>query len=452
RAVVELEQCMALPAAMTYLVGMAWAGTDRTEVEASNLAELQAYAEQSGLEVTMKPGLYRLIDWLPLESMAARGESERFEFMDFSGSGNLFRLHGVTIEVDTALRSELRPPVHTSEFLVTGDDNVVEGLTITNIGDGLSRGGSVVSVSGDGNTLRDVTLHVRGSSPYGYGDLFGKSGGYKHSGLLVVGNDAHIVGCKLYMRSFGHGYYIQQEAENARFENCYVEGVMRSTDEMLAETSGVGFDRSFESVYKNREGEARVTPGYMKSLAEDGYRTYGGIKNISFTNCVAKHMRAGFELRTDGGVRVENCRTIGTERGYWVSGNAVVVNSVGDAQYGPLLFVEGENASVELALTAAESDMTVHSLATIHGSGHQVTIRRFNGESRAQTLPILVGYAQPGAGESMSPYSERATRDVTLRNETSMSVIVGQEARDCTIQSEGQAVESKGHNVSIESL
>ena len=50
------------------------------------------------------------------------------------------------------------------------------------------------------------------------------------------------------------------------------------------------------------------------------------------------------------------------------TGNAVVVNSVGDAQYGPLLFVEGENASVELALTAAESDMTVHSLATIHGS------------------------------------------------------------------------------------
>ena len=150
--------------------------------------------------------------------------------------------------MDTALRSELRPPVHTSEFVVTGNDNVIEGLTITNVGDGLSRGGSVVSVNGDGNTLRDVTLHVRGSSPYGYGDLFGKSGGHKHSGLLVVGNDARVVGCKLYMRSFGHGYYIQKEAENARFEDCYVEGVMRSTDEMLAETTGFGVDLPVWSV------------------------------------------------------------------------------------------------------------------------------------------------------------------------------------------------------------
>ncbi|MBT3267802.1 hypothetical protein HN371_11640 [Candidatus Poribacteria bacterium] len=443
---------MVLLAAMTHLVGMAWAQSERTQVEASNLADLQAYAEQSGLEITMEPGLYRLIDWLPLDSMTARRESKRFEFMNLSGSGNVFRLRGVTIEVDTALRSELRPPTHTSEFLVTGNGNVVEGLTITDIGEGLSRGGSVVSVGGDGNTLRDITLHVRGSSPYGYGDLFGKSGGYKHSGLLVVGNDAHIVGCKLYMGSFGHGYYIQKEAENARFENCYVEGVMRSTDEMLAETSGFGFDRNFESVYKNRDGEARVTPGYMKSLAEDGYRTYGDIKNISFTNCVAKHMRGGFELRTDGGARVEDCRTIGTERGYWVAGNAVVVNSVGDAQYGPLLFVEGANASVELSLTSAESELTVHSLATIHGSGHQVTIRRFNGESRSKVLPILIGYAQPGAGEGISPYSERATRGVTLRNETSMPIIVGQEARDGVIQSAGPTVENKGRSVSIEPL
>ena len=443
---------MVLLAATTYLVATSWAQTKRTEVEATSLAELLAYAGQSGLEITMKPGHYRLTDWLPLESMAARREREQFEFMDFSGSGNLFRLRGVTIEVDTALRSELRPPVHTSEFVVTGNDNVIEGLAITNVGDGLSRGGSVVSVNGDGNTLRDVTLHVRGSSPYGYGDLFGKSGGHKHSGLLVVGNDARVVGCKLYMRSFGHGYYIQKEAENARFEDCYVEGVMRSTDEMLAETTGFGVDRDFESVYKNRDGVARVTPGYMKSLAEDGYRTYGDIKNISFTNCVAKHMRGGFELRTEGGARVENCRTIGTERGYWVSSNAVVVDSVGDAQYGPLLFVEGEGASVELALTGAESDMNVHSLATIHGSGHHVTIRRFNGQRRSKALPILVGYAQPGAGEGMSPYSERATNDVTLRNETAMSIVVGQEARDAVIRSEGPTVENNGSHVSIEPL
>ena len=69
-----------------------------------------------------------------------------------------------------------------------------------------------------------------------------------------------VCGCKLYMRSFGHGYYIQEDAANVHFEDCYVEGVMRPTDEMLAETSGPAFKVGFRTVVKNRQGElARVT-------------------------------------------------------------------------------------------------------------------------------------------------------------------------------------------------
>ena len=36
----------------------------------------------------------------------------------------------------------------------------------------------------------------------------------------------------------------------------------------------------------------------MKSLAEDGFRTYGQVKNLTFIHCTAKNMRGGFELRT----------------------------------------------------------------------------------------------------------------------------------------------------------
>ena len=198
------------------------------------------------------------------------------------------------------------------------------------------------------------TLHVCGSFPYGYGDLFGKGGPdiigpLKKSGVHIAGNGTTVSGCKLYMRSFGHGYYIQEDAENVHFEDCYVEGVMRPTDEMLAETSGPAF--------------------------KVGFRTYGQHKNLSFKNCTAKNMRGGFELRSKTGVQLENCTAIGNERGFWISTDAVLRNCRGDAQYGPLLFVEGDNASVELELLPAESPMNVHALATIQGQGDNVTIQ-----------------------------------------------------------------------------
>jgi hypothetical protein len=37
----------------------------------------------------------------------------------------------------------------------------------------------------------------------------------------------------------------------------------------------------------------------------------------------------------------------------------------------------------------------------------------------------VVGFAQPGGGEAMSPYSERAARQIRLDNRTQMPVVVG---------------------------
>ena len=174
-----------------------------------------------------------------------------------------------------------------TRFLVKGNNNTLDGLTIQDIGDGKSMGGAALGITGSGNTLRNCILHVCGSFPYGYGDLFGKGGPdiigpMKKSGVHVTGSGTTLIGCKLYMRSFGHGYYIQEDAADVHFEDCYVEGGMRPTDEMLAETSGPAFKVGFRTVVKNRRGENKVTPGYMKALSEDGFRTYGQHKNLSF--------------------------------------------------------------------------------------------------------------------------------------------------------------------------
>lgn len=49
------------------------------------------------------------------------------------------------------------------------------------------------------------------------------------------------------MRAFGHAFYLRGGPENTCFEDCYVEGKMRPTDDILAETSGPAHERDFRS-------------------------------------------------------------------------------------------------------------------------------------------------------------------------------------------------------------
>jgi len=411
-----------------------------------SLEELDAFASQNGNKVKLAPGTYRLIEFLNADSISQRLERKQYPYFNFSGNNNTFDFEGVKLEIDTRLRELLKHPIHTNEIVLSGDSNILKGLEIIHVGDGLSPGGASFCVDGEGNTVSNFTLRVQGSFPYGYGDLFGKGGPdvirhKKHSGFLVNGSYNNILNCKLYMRSFGHGFYIQKSAGNLYFENCYVEGEVRSTDEILKETKGPAFDVNFRTWTPNREGKYVVTPGYMKSLCEDGFRTYGQNENITFINCTAKYTRGGFELRTNGGVRLENCTTIGTERAYWVGNDAVIKNCKGDANYGPLLFLEGSNVEVELEVMPTESDRIVHALATIQGKNNKVILRPYNGEDRKQPLPILVGYTHPEHGEAMSPYGEAPCVDLNLTNETQMPVILGAKAENCTVESKGKIEE-----------
>ncbi|MBP0903839.1 hypothetical protein ACFSKN_05175 [Mariniflexile gromovii] len=422
------------------------------DIKINSLQALAKYATESGNTITMKPGVYKLTDYLTLDIIKARRTNKEYQYITFSGSNNTFNLKGVEIELETEIRNSLKPPIHSDEFLITGSNNSFLGLTIRCVGQGTSPGGTVLQVAGESNILRDITLHVAGSYPYGYGDLFGKGKQaettikhQKHSGLLVTGNNTKLYGCKIYNRSFGHCFFIQQHPKNVYFEDCYAEGEVRSTDEILAETSGPAFDVNFKTWTQNREGEYVVTPGYMKSLCEDGFRTYGKSENITFKNCTAKNTRGGFELRFNS-AHVENCTTIGTERGYWIGDNTKLINCKGDANYGPLLFVEGSNVDVELMVDSSESDRMVHALMTVFGENNKVVLKSADGKKRKQELPILVGYTPPMHGESMSPYSDAEVIGLHLKNETGMPMSIGAMAKNCTIETKGSIKENKGEN------
>lgn len=426
----------------------------------TSMQELAEYAALSGNTVKMKPGVYRLADLLTDELIAQRKkETAEAETRDtylflFSGHNNSFDLTDVTIEVDTALLSAFKG-CYIREFLITGNRNTIKGLTVTDIGNQpTSRGGNSLSIHGDNTVLNGVTLNVRGSFPYGYGDLLGKGSnsivrGRKHSGLLVCGTNTKLLGCKVVSRSFGHCFYIQGGI-NTYFEDCYAEGEMRPTDAMLAETSGPAFDNNFRSVYKPNT----IQPGYMKSLQECGFRTYGSggpekrkTGAVKLVNCTAKNVRVGFALHADEDTRpvqLENCAGIGCERAFYLN-KAYARDCRGDAMHGPLLYLVGEEPSkVDLTLLPETSDMTVHAVATISGKGHEVSIKG----SRGKELPIMLGFNPPGAGEISAPISVGEAEDIKLVNETRMPVLVGEKAHDCMVVSNGE-VKNNGSNIKI---
>ena len=141
-------------------------------------------------------------------------------------------------------------------FTVSGDDNVLlngaiedyyENGQSDNITDysaynrnpdlayGL-RGAAVVTVFGDDNLIQGLELIVRGSEPYGYGSIYGIGrfntfGLDKRCGLLITGREGGgqrntLDGVTMYQNAFGHGIFIQDEADETLVKNCYVEGRM----------------------------------------------------------------------------------------------------------------------------------------------------------------------------------------------------------------------------------
>ncbi|WP_052823546.1 leucine-rich repeat domain-containing protein [Neotamlana sedimentorum] len=430
-----------------------------SQITISSLAELANVASQSNQMVTMTPGVYEMADYLTptvISNNTSADELGRRAMIRFSGSNNTFDLTGVTINVDTELLNDLGGSV--IEFHFTGNHINFKGLIVTDIGNSpTASGGQSMTVSGDNITIENVTLNMSGSSPYGYGDLLGKGGGSlvamrKHSGLLVGGLDVSIIGCSIYSTSFGHLFFVQG-GRNVLFQDCYAEAVTRTTDDMLAETSGPAFDLNFEAVYPNYDGEKVITPGYTKSLSEVGFRTYGSgaghdTEGVTLINCTARNARVGFALEIGGPILIQNCEATGCESGYNLN-NATVQNSRGDAVNGPLLYLSGDNSEVELALMPTLPTTTLHAVATIAGNNNNVTLTKWNDETRTQDHKILVGGTRPTGTNPFSPLGTGATASVTLNNCTDMPVEILSTTSSSVINTTGSVTDNGTGNTVI---
>ncbi len=424
----------------------------------TTVEELVKAAAGSNGNYKMTPGTYQLSDYLTPEVISNTQYADsmkRKAMLLFSGSNNIFDLSGVVLQIDTDLLNKFDASIN--ELQIIGHNNSIIGLTVTDIGNypPTNKGARSFVITGDNNTIDGVTLNMSGSAPYGYGDLLGKGDAHvvrlnKHSGMLIEGLNINILNCRIFSRSFGHLFFVQG-GRNVLFENCYAEAAIRSTDQMLAETKGVAFENDFRAVYANRDGKQVITPGYMKSMSECGFRNYGTggpEKNrtgvVTLRNCKAKNTRIGFAFTQMGeAMTIENCEAQGCEVSYYLSG-VDVKESRGDAMYGPLLTLckSKTPSNIDLQLMPTTSEYTLHGLAIIEGENHKIKISKYDDQTRSIEHPIVIGQAGPSANNGFSPMRHTEAKNIEIINTTGMPVILNPTATSCTVTTNGETTDN----------
>lgn len=358
-------------------------------VEIDSLDALHAYAVKDNVNVRMKPGTYRV------------EEAPDHHFFRFTGNNSHFDMTGVTFEIDNRLFSKFGVVAGKDGFYcvidLIGDGIVFDGLTTKNVGPESSAQSrnKIFNVVGSGITLKNVDITTSGSSPWGYGSLYGLGGGVvrKMNGIRVgwPAKNVTLSNCKVHMRAMGHAIFVQG-AENTLIENCHVDGLLRPTNEILAETSGFAFEQDFkartggyvEGVYV---GEDRsILPDEMISLSEDGIRMYGhgGEDNhptgdTTIRNCTVRQMRRGICTGLGPGADlVVDCEvTDCVAAGYNIGSKDVLKNCRADARYAEALscpYYTSNNAEVELEILDSRNGLANTILATVNGRDHIIKL------------------------------------------------------------------------------
>ncbi|MGQ1786084.1 MULTISPECIES: hypothetical protein [unclassified Saccharicrinis] len=378
----------------------------------NSLKELLPYLDDDHVNVVLKPGTYSITteDIKGGTYGTSDCEDRAKILLLFSGSNSTYDFTGVTLNIETAVFNCFgKYRVH--EVVVTGNNNVLKNLTMVDVGsvyDGPNKGALGVCMDGKDNLIEGFHMTVKGSYPYGYGDAFGKGGKNnminhrKHSAFLVRGLRNHAKNCTIIHRSYGHCMFMQA-ASYPTIEGCVIEGAVRKTDDMLAETSGPAFDIDFMTTWGYR-----LPAGYMLSLGEAGIRAYNGgttiidgeiIKrgtdNPTILNCTIKNMRTGVTVAHATGKKyVEGCIVIGCENGYSL-GNGDVVNCKADCAYGPVYastYGNDKGYHADITIIPAENGYYngSGSVAYIGGSGHKITLKG-SSEAVENGLRIMVG-------------------------------------------------------------
>ena len=459
---------------------------ERVEVTVSSLKELRKVAEGSYQNVRMKPGTYVL---------DALGQGEAG--LIFQGSYNVFDLEGVTFELPLSILSKMtqvKGRKGARGYLISGNHVTLRGGSFVNtypykleevIDYGTYnqnqnnypvRTAVEMTVTGDDVLLEKCEMTVRGSSPYGYGNMYGIGAGaaiplHKHSGILIHGNRAVLDGCQVKMEAFGHAIFVQHGTDIV-VKNCYVEGGVRPSNDFLREQAKGSLARKFnyEIQWPQEVKGLRVPENHMINLVEDGIRAYRGAGRMTVENCKVVRMRGGIKLYLADEAEVRNCEVLDcVVQGYSVPNRGVIEDCRGNAAYGPLLYIHmdsNHSQRIEIEVLPAPHGLGDHPLAAIRGRDHDITFT-VDGEKGAQLKrPIIVGYPMRfdylsidypevpvGMAELYDKFApERYKAEgVELTNESQHPVVIGELSKKNRVESAG-AVRNLGRENRVRQL
>lgn len=430
---------------------------DKGFIQVSDLKTLRGYANQDNVKVRLLPGSYQL------------DKAYCKQFIQFTGDNSVYDLTGANIMVDTKLftRKDLSPGMNDGRMYcaiaIHGNNVQMEGPYVETYGDtpGIQSRNKIFNLTGKDVTLKNAEVRTSGSSPWGYGSFYGLGGGdvRKMNGIRIAwpGENIKLIGCKVHMRAMGHAIFVQG-AKNTLIEDCHVDGLLRTTDDILAETSGYAFDKDFkahkggyiEGVIVAEDGT--FLPGEMFSCSEDGIRVYPQAQKSSNTftgsttikNCTVTQMRRGIctGLNTAGD-KVINCRVTNCyATGFNVGNRDTLINCSADAKYAEAFcvpYTKARNAYVDMEILDSRGGMKNQLLVKINGRDHNVKINTsdpsFIPEDMLIKLSTSESYGGPWRGGVPNAIN------ISLDNETDTKVILLPGVENPKIESKGEVID-----------
>ncbi|WP_406685241.1 T9SS type A sorting domain-containing protein [Seonamhaeicola sp. MEBiC1930] len=416
----------------------------------NSLLELKPYMSQDNVNIKLAPGDY----YLNADDISSGDWGEDIPFMDwakgiivFSGSNSTFDFTGVTIYFNTNLFTAFGS-FDVWEIEVRGNNNTLKNLTMVDDGsvyDAPTKGAINLLLDGQYNVVDGFHITGKGSSPYAWGDSFGKGSGsivslQKHSAVIFRGDYNTLKNTTIMHRAFGH-CLAMQAANTPTIDGCYIEGDMRSTDDMLSDPDILNPPITTWGY--------RLPSGYTKALCEEGIRSYNrgetlingsyierGTNDITVKNTTVKNTRGGCSIVLSGGYRhVENVTLIGNEFGFSV-GDAELINCAADCTYGPAYMnaYDDKRNKITGDLTILPPSEPYHNgsgvAAFFGGSNSNINIHNTDG-SIGNGLVIKVGGVTDNVGQ-IGDAPHTATGNI-INNNTNYPIVIDSGSSNNTV-------------------
>jgi hypothetical protein len=433
----------------------------------TTLEEFRTAIKKDGQKIRMKPGVYRATSIDPPTKSPLVHEKpgkdglitprDQEHIFCVTGSNNYFDLRGVVFETPVSVQSKLSARAHVaSSWDINGANNTFEGGYFRNVLDKpypqYHVSENEFAVCNDNNTFVDCTFVIKGSVPYGYSDFYGKGGPNfgplnKHAFMaIVLANNTKILGCKIFMQSFGHCFHFHS-VDGVWIERSLICGTLRPTNDIFKEVAGRAKDYDFNVMYR---GPHPIPHDDIIPLTEDGVRSYDNVRNIVVIDTTVTRTRGCFQLCGPGDYTLENVTVLEAgDFSYDVSagdqGKVVMKNCRSDVAYNPVFnLTRGElpkNAYYEVIILSPAEDIQATSRRASLGviCGDHCTFILRDGTTRP--LPPEVNYLNCAPGKM-------PLKDSTVTNYTKAKLILSRKVSNCVIKSVGP-VEDHGKNNSV---